>query len=174
MERVSEQEIRHIFPFIVPGALSLAIKRQGREAGHSPPSSAEVKNAWSYTSTPQYAFMTWYSVNFTFLSLPFIQGICELIPPHWLWQLKSQGSTSLMLQCTTEHDSHESLPFGSDPQSVFPYLPISIPQVVRFQNILPKILYKFLISITKVKKLFKFSDLIHFLFRKTVRVHIDQ
>jgi len=28
-----------------------------READHSPPSSAEVKNAWSYTSTPQYVFM---------------------------------------------------------------------------------------------------------------------
>jgi hypothetical protein len=35
-----------------PGALSLGIKRPGREADHSPPSSAEVKNAWSYTSTP--------------------------------------------------------------------------------------------------------------------------
>jgi hypothetical protein len=33
-------------------ALSLRVKRPGREAGHSPPSSAEVKNAWSYTSTP--------------------------------------------------------------------------------------------------------------------------
>jgi hypothetical protein len=29
----------------------------GLEADHSPPSSAEVKNAWSYTSTPQYVFM---------------------------------------------------------------------------------------------------------------------
>jgi hypothetical protein len=28
------------------------IKRWGREADHSPPSSAEVKYAWSYTSTP--------------------------------------------------------------------------------------------------------------------------
>jgi hypothetical protein len=28
------------------------IKRQGRVADHSPPSSAEVKNAWSYTFTP--------------------------------------------------------------------------------------------------------------------------
>jgi hypothetical protein len=28
------------------------IKLPGREADHSPPSSAEVKNAWSYTSTP--------------------------------------------------------------------------------------------------------------------------
>jgi hypothetical protein len=36
----------------VPGALSLGVKRQGREADHSPPSSAEVKIAWNYTSTP--------------------------------------------------------------------------------------------------------------------------
>jgi hypothetical protein len=36
----------------VPGALSLGVKRPGREADHSPPSSAEVKNAWNYTSTP--------------------------------------------------------------------------------------------------------------------------
>jgi hypothetical protein len=36
----------------VPGPLSLGVKRSGREADHSPPSSAEVKNAWSYTSTP--------------------------------------------------------------------------------------------------------------------------
>jgi hypothetical protein len=32
-------------------------KMSGREAHHSPQSSAEVKNAWSYTSTPQYVFM---------------------------------------------------------------------------------------------------------------------
>jgi hypothetical protein len=37
----------------LPGALSLAVKRPGREAHHSPPSSTDVKNAWSYTSTPQ-------------------------------------------------------------------------------------------------------------------------
>jgi hypothetical protein len=36
----------------VSGALSLGVKRPGREADHSPPSSAEVKNVWSYTSTP--------------------------------------------------------------------------------------------------------------------------
>jgi hypothetical protein len=40
------------------GALSLGIKRQGREADHSPPASAEVKKMWIYTSTPSYAFMT--------------------------------------------------------------------------------------------------------------------
>jgi hypothetical protein len=36
----------------VLGALSLAVKRPGCEADHSPPSTAKVKNAWSYTSTP--------------------------------------------------------------------------------------------------------------------------
>jgi hypothetical protein len=54
----------------VPGALSLGVKRPGREADYSPPSTAEVKNAWSYTSTPQYVFMAWCLVkqrdNFTF------------------------------------------------------------------------------------------------------------
>jgi hypothetical protein len=40
------------------GALSLGVKRPKREADHSPKSSAEAKNAWSYTSTPQYASMT--------------------------------------------------------------------------------------------------------------------
>jgi hypothetical protein len=36
----------------VPGDLSLEVKRLGREADHSPPFSAEIKNAWRYTSTP--------------------------------------------------------------------------------------------------------------------------
>jgi hypothetical protein len=61
----------------VPGSLSLGVKRPGREADHSLPSSAEVKNAWSYTSTPQYVFMASCLVqhrdNFTFtLSSTFI------------------------------------------------------------------------------------------------------
>jgi hypothetical protein len=33
------------------------VKRQGSEADHPSPSSAEVKRAWSYDSTPQYVFM---------------------------------------------------------------------------------------------------------------------
>jgi hypothetical protein len=33
------------------------VKRQRREADHSPPTSAEVKKMWIYTSTPLYAFM---------------------------------------------------------------------------------------------------------------------
>jgi hypothetical protein len=53
----------------VRGTVSLGVKRPGREADHSPPSSAEVKKARSYTSTPQYVFMAWCLVknrdNFT-------------------------------------------------------------------------------------------------------------
>jgi hypothetical protein len=33
------------------------LKRQAREADHSPPTSAEVKKTWTYTSTPPYVFM---------------------------------------------------------------------------------------------------------------------
>jgi len=43
----------------VPAALYLGVSRPGREADHSPPCSAEVKNEWSYNSTPQYAFVSW-------------------------------------------------------------------------------------------------------------------
>jgi hypothetical protein len=43
----------------VPWALTPEVKWQGHEANCSPPSSAEVRNVWSYTSTPQYIFMAW-------------------------------------------------------------------------------------------------------------------
>jgi hypothetical protein len=41
----------------VPGALSPEVKRSGREAGHSPPTSAEVKKTLIYASTPPYVLM---------------------------------------------------------------------------------------------------------------------
>jgi hypothetical protein len=41
----------------VLGALSPGVKRQGSEADHSPPTSAEVKKMWIYTSTPLCVFM---------------------------------------------------------------------------------------------------------------------
>jgi hypothetical protein len=46
-----------------PGALIPGVKRPGREADYSPPSSAEVKNAWSYTSTLLHVSMSWYLVK---------------------------------------------------------------------------------------------------------------
>jgi hypothetical protein len=39
--------------FWLPGALSPGRNPLGREADHSPPSSVNVKNAWSYTSASQ-------------------------------------------------------------------------------------------------------------------------
>jgi hypothetical protein len=50
----SRTVLRPIEPPIqwVPGAFPLGVRRPGRETDHSLPSSAEVKNAWSYTSTP--------------------------------------------------------------------------------------------------------------------------
>jgi hypothetical protein len=36
----------------LPGDLLPWVKRPGREADHSPPTSADVKNKWLYTSTP--------------------------------------------------------------------------------------------------------------------------
>jgi hypothetical protein len=42
---------QHLIQWVL-GAISLGVKRPGSEADHSLPSNAEVKNAWSYTSTP--------------------------------------------------------------------------------------------------------------------------
>jgi hypothetical protein len=47
------------------------VKRLGREANHSPPSSAEVKNAWSYTSTPLNASSWRGAYLSTGINLPF-------------------------------------------------------------------------------------------------------
>jgi hypothetical protein len=58
----------------VTGSISLGIKRVGCETDQSSPSSTEVKNAWSYTSTRPYVFMERELVshrdNFTSFALP--------------------------------------------------------------------------------------------------------
>jgi hypothetical protein len=58
-ENISRPALGPIRPPIewVPEALSPGVKRPGREADHSPPTSAEVKKTWIYTSTPPYAFI---------------------------------------------------------------------------------------------------------------------
>jgi len=45
---------------MVPGPISLGVMQPGHETDHSPPPSVEVKNAWSYTSTPQFVFVAWH------------------------------------------------------------------------------------------------------------------
>jgi apolipoprotein N-acyltransferase len=57
-------------------ASTLGVKQLRHEADHSTVSNDEVKNVWSYTSTPQYVIMVWCLVkhrdNFTFtLVVPF-------------------------------------------------------------------------------------------------------
>jgi hypothetical protein len=56
---LSRQALGPIQPPIqwVPRSLSPGVKRSGREADHSPPTSAEVKKTWVYTPTPLYVFM---------------------------------------------------------------------------------------------------------------------
>jgi len=41
------------------GGSFLGVKWLEHETGHSLPYNAEVKNAWSHTSTPSYVFMIW-------------------------------------------------------------------------------------------------------------------
>jgi hypothetical protein len=43
----------------VRGTLSLGVKRQGREADHSPPTCIEVNKTLIYTSTPPHAFIVY-------------------------------------------------------------------------------------------------------------------
>jgi hypothetical protein len=55
----------------LPGYLSLGVKRPGREADHSHPCSAEVKNPWRNTSIPPICFIAWCSgKNSTGATLP--------------------------------------------------------------------------------------------------------
>jgi hypothetical protein len=63
------------FQILLTNTLSLGVKQPGHAIDHSLPSSAEVKNVWSYTFTPPYLFMVWYLVkhrdNFI-LPLPYV------------------------------------------------------------------------------------------------------
>jgi len=47
----------------IPAALSLGLRLPGLETDNSSPSSAEVTNAWNYTSTSPYVFMVWYLIK---------------------------------------------------------------------------------------------------------------
>jgi hypothetical protein len=71
----------------VPEALSLGLTRLAHEADHSPTCSAEVKNAWSYTSLPQHASMAWCSAKKKAQGqlYPYLSGSCwksEASSPH--------------------------------------------------------------------------------------------
>jgi hypothetical protein len=63
---------------------SPGVKQPRRDADHSPQSSTKVRNAWSYTSTPQYVYMSWYldkhRDNFTVIS----SSYDELLLTKWM------------------------------------------------------------------------------------------
>jgi hypothetical protein len=50
------------YPIVTRGSF-LGVKLPEREAEHSLSPSAEVKNAWTYTSSQPYMFMAWYLVK---------------------------------------------------------------------------------------------------------------
>jgi hypothetical protein len=67
----------------VPGALSLGVKRQGRETDHSPPTSAEIKKAWIYTATPPYAFMALCLINKHRENLPELDHAVHILTTYF-------------------------------------------------------------------------------------------
>jgi hypothetical protein len=64
----------------VPGALSLGIRRQGREAEHSPSSSAEVKNGRAIPSLLHIS--SWHNALSTGTTLPFYDCGCRRCAPQ--------------------------------------------------------------------------------------------
>ena len=56
------------------------------ESNHSPTSSAEIKNEWSYTSSNSYAFMAYIETNLPFY---FYMPVCWYGP--WMWIMNKKG-----------------------------------------------------------------------------------
>jgi hypothetical protein len=78
------------------GGLFPRVNRPGREADHSPSSSDEVKNAWNYTFTPPYVFVSWCLVKYKMSSWRDIQLSTEKILPYTnLFQIKILGLQDL-------------------------------------------------------------------------------
>jgi hypothetical protein len=92
---------------LVSWALSPGLKGTGRETDHSPPSSAEVKNSWNYTSTPPYVFIVWCLIKHwrsvpyklkTFISNIFHWSQClkKYSRPYHHWQHSPAGATAFL------------------------------------------------------------------------------
>jgi hypothetical protein len=86
----------------------MGVRRPGREADHSPPSSTENKNAWSYTSTSQYVFMAWCLVkrrdNFTF----YLYLTCHKITPVVTFCVRgNEYSGSIITKLLVQENSYQ-------------------------------------------------------------------
>jgi hypothetical protein len=66
----------------VLGALSPGVKRPGHEADHSPPTSAEVKKTWIYTTTPHTSSWRSAKLLFTFFYNGILITITLYLPVH--------------------------------------------------------------------------------------------
>jgi hypothetical protein len=90
----------------LPEAVFLKVKWPGREADHSPLSSAEVKNAWSYTSTPPIRLygvvlsLKKYRNNFAFTFPRKTKTDFRLCPQLYKWDINN-FNTSLKLKILT-------------------------------------------------------------------------
>ena len=58
-------------------------RRPVREADHPPPSRAKVKNEWSYTSSPPYAFIVWTRYIYFYI-LPPRERVVFITNSNWL------------------------------------------------------------------------------------------
>jgi hypothetical protein len=78
------------YPMCTRGSLPGGLKWPGCETEHSPPSSAAVKNVWSYTATVPYVSMVSCLIkhrdNFSFLSLLYLKVLCHQdVVPRETW-----------------------------------------------------------------------------------------
>jgi hypothetical protein len=96
----------------VPRALSLGVERPGLQADRSPPSNAEVKNVWSYTSTLN-VFMVWFLVKHrdSFIFLPFTTASRTALGPTQPPMQWVPGALSLAVKrpgCKADHSPPSS------------------------------------------------------------------
>jgi hypothetical protein len=70
-------------------AAFLEVRRQGREADHSTPSSVELKNTWIYTSAPWFTIMVWTRTTLPVRN-PYFYDITH---PHWVLTYRSFKTT---------------------------------------------------------------------------------
>jgi len=97
----------------VPGALSLGVKRPGREVDHLPPSNDEIKNAWSYTSIfPEHVFTGWCiikHIDFTFIHYWTSWTVCSsaLPSPLDVWEICPEAKGHKTTD--TSHEIQETL-----------------------------------------------------------------
>jgi hypothetical protein len=79
----------------------------GSEVDHSPLSSAEVRNAWSYSSTSQYVFLQWYLVKngdkftFMFITIYLWRSYEGIMKMSVYWPVFETGTSQIKIQTFT-------------------------------------------------------------------------